>query len=277
MVHAITQIFSTALLTLISLFFLFSKKRKISLLAMICSAPLGWILEIISIALGFWTYSISQLIPIFGLPLPIWFGWVFTTWYGALIVTNSIDFIRNERFIKDKPEKQQIFYTWLYISLMYTGPVLWGIYFTMPWFYIYNATLQNTIFLNGFSWFIFDYFGLNLGLYLFWIGLMLIGTFFLSLFLVKNKNSKESKLKFYGGILVSAAALTPLGWGIEFFGVNSHTPIWSYTPNNPFLLMGPLNIPLLVYIGWFLILVVCMYVIYKKSKSELFSVSEAKI
>ena len=98
---------------------------------------------------------------------------------------------------------------------------------------------------------------------------MLIGTFFLALFLVKNKNSKENKLKFYGCILISAAALTPLGWGIEFFGVNSHTPIWSYTPNNPFLLMGPLNIPLLVYIGWFLILVVCMFVIYKKSKSEL--------
>ncbi|NHI93958.1 MAG: hypothetical protein EAX96_15830 [Candidatus Lokiarchaeota archaeon] len=275
MVHPITQIFSTALIMEISIFFLFSKKRKISLFAMICSAPLGWIFEIVSISIGLWTYSISQLVPIFGLPLPIWFGWVFVTWYGALIITNSIDFINNEKLMKDKTENQRILYTWLFSSLMYMGPVLWGILFTMPWFFLFNAVSQNSIFLNGFTWNIFDYFGLDIFQYIFWLSLILIGTFFLSFFLVKIRNLKENKFKFYGGILISAAVLTPLGWGIEFFGVNSHTPIWSYTQNHPLLLIGPYNVPIIVYIGWFFILMINSLVIFLKAKHDIFSNNEA--
>ncbi|MHA1796944.1 MAG: hypothetical protein ACTSVY_00735 [Candidatus Helarchaeota archaeon] len=276
MVHAITQIFSTALVLEISLFFLFSKKRKIGLIAMFSSAPLGWILEIISINLGFWDYSIS-IVPIFGFPLPIWLGWVFTMWYSALIITHLIDFITNDKLMKGKSEKKQVLYSWLFCFLMYSGPVSWGILIIMPWFYLFNAVMQNTIFLNDFSWVISDYFGLNIFQYLFWIGLMAIGTFILAYFLIKIKKSDYSKIKFISSILISAAILTPLGWGIEFFGVNSHSPIWSYATNQPLLIFGPLNIPLLVYFGWFLILAVCMYVIFKNSTFDIFLKNEISL
>ena len=268
MVHAITQIFSTALVMEISIFFLFSKNRKTTLLATFASAPLGWIGEIVAIQLGWWVYSISQLVPIFGLPLPIWLGWVFTTWYGALVVTHIVEFINSER-MKNKEFKEKLLYSWIFGSIIYTGPVSWGIYLTMPSFYLFNSTMGNTVFLNGFSWNIMDYFGLNLGIYLFWIALMLVGTFFLVLFLLKINSIKKDKLKIIGFLLVAAAVITPLGWGIEFFGTLSHTPIWTYVGGNPFMAFGPFNIPIVIYIGWFFILIVCMFAIYKRMKSQI--------
>jgi len=274
MVHAITQIFSTALIMEISLFFLFSKSRKTTLLATFASAPLGWIGEIVAIQLGWWVYSISQLVPIFDLPLPIWLGWVFVTWYGALIVTHLIEFINSKR-MKDKPFKEKLLYSWLFGSVIYTGPVAWGILLTMPPFYLYNASMGNTVFLSGFTWNLFDYFGLNLFQYLFWISLMLIGVFFLVLFLLKINDIKKEKVKTIGFLLIAAAALTPLGWGIEFFGINSHTPIWTYVGGNPLLAFGPFGVPIIIYIGWFVILVVCMLVIYKKMKTEILNLPKA--
>ena len=260
MVHIITQIFASTIVIGDIGFFLISRNKKTIILAAILATPLGWILEIASIQLGFFDYSIKQLIPIFGLPLPIWFGWFFVILYGSIVMTRLIELVNRRKEVLSSREKIKIY---LEVAAMYTFPVSWGLALVSIPFYI-NFWLQgNWDVLYSHSWHINDIIGLPLFSYILWIGTMVYGIFICLLFFERNKDKELSNPERF--ILTGACALTitPLGWGIEFYGVISHSPIWEYVADakNPFTYLGPYDIPYLIYFGWFCILFIGMYYI----------------
>lgn len=262
MVHVITQIFATTIVAGDIGFFLFCRNKRMIILATLLSAPIGWILEIISIQLGFFSYSIKQLIPIFGLPLPIWFGWFFVMLYGSITITRLLELINRSQLPLTRNEKIRIF---LEVAAIYTFPVSWGLAIISIGYYINYWLQSNYVVLASHTWHIFDIIGLPFFSYLLWIGVMVYGVL-VSLLLFEWKKNKQLK-KFGKFILIVASALTitPLGWGIEFYGVGSHSPIWSYNSNNPIMLLGPYNIPYLIYFGWFFIIFICMFLILSYS------------
>ncbi|MFX0135687.1 MAG: hypothetical protein ACFFDN_18730 [Candidatus Hodarchaeota archaeon] len=258
MVHVITQIFATSIVAGDIGFFLICRNKRMIILATLLSAPIGWILEIISIQLGFFTYSIKQLIPVFGLPLPIWFGWFFVMLYGSITITRLLELVNRRNLPLTKNEKFKIF---LEAAVIYTFPVSWGPAIISIGYYL-NYWLQNNQgVLISHTWHVFDVIGLPFFSYLLWVGVMLYGVL-ICLFLFERKKNKQIT-NFEKFILISASALTitPLGWGIEFYGVGSHSPIWSYSSNNPLFILGPYNIPYLIYLGWFCIIFLCMFYI----------------
>jgi len=215
-------------------------------------------LEIVSIQLGLFSYSIKQLIPIFGLPLPIWFGWFFVMLYGSITITHLLELVNRTKMPLTKNEKYRIY---LEVAAIYTFPISWGPAIISVVYYI-NFWLQNNqAVLASHTWHTYDIIGLPFFTYILWICAMLYGIL-ICLFLFE-RFKKEEITKFKKIILITSCSLTitPLGWGIEFYGVGSHSPIWSYNSTNPIMLLGPYNIPYLIYFGWFCIIFICMYYI----------------
>ncbi len=258
MVHVITQIFATTIVAGDIGFFLICRNKRMIILATLLSAPIGWILEIISIQLGFFSYSIKQLIPIFGLPLPIWFGWFFVMLYGSITITRLLELVNNTNLPLTRRDKIKML---IEVGAIYTFPVSWGLAIISVGYYINNWLQNNYGVLASHTWLISDIIGLPLFSYFLWLSVMIYGVL-VCLFLFEWKKHKE--LKSFGKfILIAASALTitPLGWGIEFYGVGSHSPIWSYNSNNPIMVLGPYDIPYLIYFGWFFIIFICMFYI----------------
>ncbi|NVM01880.1 MAG: hypothetical protein HWN67_06070 [Candidatus Helarchaeota archaeon] len=258
MVHVITQIFATTIVAGDIGFFLICRNKKSIILATFLSAPIGWVLEIISIQLGFFSYSIKQLIPIFGLPLPIWFGWFFVMLYGSITITRLLELVNRTNSPLTRNKKMKIF---LEVAAIYTFPVSWGLAIISVGYYINYSLQNNQGVLLSHTWHIFDIIGLPFYTYLLWIGVMLYGIIVCLLIFERKKNKQLTNFEKFVLIVASALTITPLGWGIEFWGVVSHSPIWSYNSNNPLMLLGPYNIPYLIYFGWFCIILICMYLI----------------
>ncbi|MHA1298106.1 MAG: hypothetical protein ACTSO9_01525 [Candidatus Helarchaeota archaeon] len=264
MVHVITQIFSTSIVVGDIGFFLISRNKRTIILAALHAAPIGWVLEIASINLGFFSYSIKQLIPIFGLPLPILFGWFFVILYGSIVLTRLIELVNRENRNLTRNEKVKIY---LEVAAIYTFPVSWGPAIISVAYYIYFWLQNNQGVLASHTWHVYDVIGLPLFSYLLWIGVMLYGIFICLLFFEKYKNKSISNFEKFILTITCALTITPLGWGIEFYGVGSHSPIWSYnsSANNPLTILGPYDIPYLIYFGWFCILFIGMYYILSVS------------
>ncbi|MHA1377901.1 MAG: hypothetical protein ACTSRG_05925 [Candidatus Helarchaeota archaeon] len=260
MVHVITQIFATSIVVGDIGFFLIARNKKTILFAALLASPLGWVLEIFSIKVGFFSYSIKQLLPIFGLPLPIWFGWFFVILYGSIVITRLKELVDREERPLTRNEK---IVTYLEVAATYTFPVSWGPAIISIGYYIYFWLQNNQGVLASHTWHVNDIIGLPIFTYLLWIGVMLYGVLICLLFFERYKNKTLSNLDKFILTITCALTITPLGWGIEFYGVGSHSPIWSYnsSASNPFTILGPYNIPYLIYFGWFCIIFIGMYYI----------------
>lgn len=255
MVHVITQIFATSIVVGDIGFFLICRNKKTIILASLFSAPIGWILEIISIRLRFFSYSI-RVLPIFGLPFPIFLGWFFVMLYGSIVISRLYELVNQKEAPLTKKQKCKIF---IETAGIYTFPVSWGPALISIVYYVNFSLQNNQDVLNSYTWNVSDIFGLPFFSYILWQIALVYGVLICLLSFEKLKNKKLKKLDKFILITLCALMITPLGWGIEFYGVNSHSPIWSYNSNNPLMLFGPYNIPYLIYFGWFCIIFICMY------------------
>lgn len=258
MVHIITQIFTSVLaISLVGGMLCVRDHKIVALLGALVGAPLGWIGENICIALGFFDYSIQQLIPILWLPLPVWFGWFFVMLYGSIILVYMIESVQVRRTEFQESTFNGSFLKIFGISTaIYLAPVCWGLLIASPIYLIHHAIVGNWNIVSQIP-LLWGIFGLDPFSYFIWIALMLAGVFLVLLIIIQIEKNK-TKLPSWKKLLIiplGAFCISPLGWGIEFYGVNSHSPIWTYVPQgNPLFVFGPFNIPIIIYLGWFVFL-----------------------
>ncbi|MHA1145632.1 MAG: hypothetical protein ACTSRW_12905 [Candidatus Helarchaeota archaeon] len=270
MVNIITQIFTSTLVpTLVGAILCVKNHKKDVFLGSIVGAPLGWIGEIVCIALGFWVYSIRELIPLFGLPLPVWFGWWFVMLHASAIFVYIIESVQtHEEQFQDTILNRTFFRIFGFSLVIYLAPVFWGLLIAIPIYFLFHLFVADFVLLQQFP-LLWDVFGLDPFSYFAWISLMILGVFMMVFFasqVVKREKTARNWLPFLI-IPIAAFGLAPLGWGIEFFGVNSHAPIWSYTPHgNILFILGPFGIPLIIYTGWYVFLGIVSLVISYRMK-----------